>query len=156
MSPVVLILGLLALLFLGILVVKRIPKGGGRRKKTKGGQQTGQSVSAPEMEPGDWFSASSFNAIPQLEFLVRAAREGGPDSISMVGVFDRMVEGAARTQALESANSLAAQLFEGGASAPQVVTAIEAAAGSAKRQQQMARRTSVRRGTDSNPYGVEE
>ena len=139
MSPILLVIGLVALLVVGVFVVRLIPKGGAHRRKKQKGSTASQTPSAPEEEPGgDWFTASSKGFVPQLEFLVRAANESG-EGVSMVAVFDRMVEGAARTQALETANTLAQQLFEGGADARDVVKAIEAAAGSAKRQQQPAR-----------------
>ena len=156
MPPILLIAGLVALVVVGFFFVRRIPKGGAHRRKPKSdGQDALQTPYPTEPEPGgDWFSASSFNAIPQLEFLVRAAREGGKDSISMVGVFDRMVEGAARTQALESADRFSQRMFESGASPKEVVEGIKAAAGSAQNQQPTARRK-VQRGPDDNPYGVQ-
>lgn len=156
MSPILLAIGLVALLVVGVLVVRLIPKGGAHRRKKQKASTSSSTSSAPEEEPGgDWLTATSMGNIPGLDFLVRAAREGGPESVSMVAVFDHMVEGAGRTQALESADRLAQRMFEAGASPQDVVKSIEAAAGSAKRQQQPARRP-VRRGTPWNPYGVEE
>jgi hypothetical protein len=156
MSPILLIVGLVVLAVVGFFIVLRIPKGGAHRRKKQKASTSSSTSSAPEEEPGgDWFAASSMGNIPGLDFLVRAAREGGPESVSMVAVFDHMVEGAARTQALESADRLAQRMFESGASPQDVVKSIEAAAGSAKRQQRHSRVTR-KWGPYYNPFEVEE
>lgn len=133
MSPIMLAIGLVALLVVGVFVVRLIPKGGAHRRKQKAKQRKQESVNpqgaAPAAESQDWFSATfggGLSQFPGLNVVFEAARQGDPNAIGMAQVFAQMVDNGGKLQLLQMANDLANKMFENGATAEQVLRAIEA------------------------------